>query len=83
MPQLTLRKVPDEVVKQLKQAARHSGRSMNGAAVDALARGLGLAQPPRRRRDLAAFAGGWSAREFAQFQRATAAFEAIDAEVWS
>lgn len=83
MPQLTIRKVPDDVVKQLKQTARASGHSMNGAAVEALARGLGLAQPPRRRRDLSAFAGGWSAHDFEKFRRATAVFEAIDAEVWS
>ncbi|MFA5206698.1 MAG: hypothetical protein WC708_20050 [Lentisphaeria bacterium] len=83
MSQLTIRKIPDEVVKQLKQTARHRGHSMNSAAVEALTRGLGLAPFPRRRRDLSAFAGGWSAQELEKFRRATAVFEAIDPEVWS
>ena len=57
MKTLTLRNVPDEVVQQLAATAQETHQSMNGAAVMALRRALGLDAGPRRKRDLSAFAG--------------------------
>ncbi len=82
MKTLTLRNVPDEVVEHLSSLARESRQSMNKVAVQAMRRSFGLDAPPRRKRDLSAFAGGWSRKEAAEFDKATAAFGKIDEELW-
>jgi plasmid stability protein len=82
MKTLTLRNVPDDVVEQLAATAKENRQSMNGAAVLALQRALGLDAGPRRKRDLSAFAGAWKKTEFAAFEKATAGFSAIDEELW-
>ena len=82
MKTLTLRNVPDEVVQQLAATAQETHQSMNGAAVMALRRALGLAAGPRRKRDLSAFAGAWKKKELEAFEKATAGFSALDEELW-
>jgi plasmid stability protein len=82
MKTLTLRNVPEEVVEQLSAIAKETHQSMNGAAVLALRRALGLDAGPRRKRDLSAFAGAWKKKEFESFEKATAGFSAIDEELW-
>ena len=82
MKTLTLRNVPDEVVQQLATIAKETHQSMNGAAVMALRRALGLDAGPRRKRDLSALAGAWKKKDFAVFEKATAGFGAIDEELW-
>ena len=82
MRTLTLRNVPDEVVDQLVVIAKATRQSMNGVAVQAIRRSLGLDAAPRRKRDLSAFCGDWTRKEAAEFEQAVAIFEEIDAELW-
>jgi plasmid stability protein len=79
---LTLRNVPEEVVDRLVGFAKETHQSMNATAVQALRRCFGLEAGPRRKRDLAAFAGSWKKEEFYKFEKATSGFKTIDAELW-
>ena len=82
MKQLTLRKISEDVERELRAAAEQEGSSLNRAAIAALQRGLGLAPPSRKRRDLSALSGRWTAAEAAAFKGHVAIFETIDEEVW-
>ena len=82
MKTLTLRNVPEEVVDRLVGVAKETHQSMNATAVQALRRCFGLEANPRRKRDLSAFAGTWKKKDFAEFEKATADFGKIDAELW-
>ena len=55
----TLRRVPQQVDKALRERARREGRSLNEVALDALTRGCGLADEPVRFRDVGDIAGTW------------------------
>ncbi len=82
MKTLTLRNVPEEVVDCLADAAKEAHQSMNATAVQALRRSFGLDAAPRRKRDLSSFAGSWTKKDLAAFEKATKVFEAIDEEMW-
>ena len=82
MKQLTLRQLPKEVENELRQVASQNGTSLNHTAIAALQKGLGLASPARRRRDLSRFAGKWTAAEADQFDETVRVFGQIDAELW-
>ena len=82
MKQLTLRQIPKEVENELRQIASQSGTSLNHTVLVALQKGLGLAPPARRRRDLGRFAGKWTAAEAAEFEQNIKAFDHIDEELW-
>ncbi len=82
MKQLTLRQIPAEVENELRQVAGQNGASLNHTAIAALQKGLGLAPPARRRRDLSRFAGKWTAEEAAEFEQHVQAFSHIDEELW-
>jgi plasmid stability protein len=78
--QYTIRNVPDYLDAALREAARREGKSLNEIAVLALVRGAGLSEAPRRKRDLTDLAGSW--REDPAFDRALAAQDTIDEELW-
>jgi plasmid stability protein len=78
--QYTIRNVPDILDAALRKAARERGKSLNEVAIEALAHGTGLAGESRRQRDLSDIAGTW--RKDAAFDRALAAQDAIDEEMW-
>lgn len=78
--QYTIRNVPDYLDEALRSAARQQGKSLNEMAVLALVRGAGLSELPRRKRDLGDLAGSW--REDAAFDRAVAAQDTLDEELW-
>ncbi len=78
--QYTLRNVPGTLDEALRRAARERGKSLNEVAIEALARGAGVAGERRRLRDLSDIAGSW--RKDAAFDRALAAQDAIDKEMW-
>lgn len=82
MKTMTLRNVPDEVAGQLSVIAKETRQSMNGVAVQAMRRGMGLDAMPRRKRDLSAFCGDWTRQEADEFDRSLAVFEEIDEELW-
>ena len=82
MNQFTLRQVPEEVENELRQVASQDGTSLNHTAIAALRKGLGLAPPARRRRDLSRFAGKWTPEEADEFEKNLQVFGRIDEELW-
>jgi len=78
--QYTIRNVPDHVDAALRDKAREQGKSLNEVAVEALARGFGLGQAQIRQRDLSDIAG--SSKKDPAFDRAIAAQDTVDEEMW-
>lgn len=78
--QYTIRNVPDYLDAALRGAARQQDKTLNETAVEALARGAGVSDRPRRRRRLDDIAGSW--KKDPAFERAIAAQDAIDEAMW-
>jgi len=78
--QYTIRNVPNRLDESLRRAAREQGKSLNEVAIEALARGAGIAGEPTRQRDLSDIAGTW--RKDPAFDNAIAAQDTVDEEMW-
>ena len=78
--QYTIRGIPSAVDDALRERARTQGKSLNEAAIDALAEGSGLAHTPRKRRNLDDIAGSWKSEK--TVQAALAAQDRIDEDLW-
>lgn len=78
--QYTIRGIPAAVDQSLRERAKRSGKSLNEAAVDALAEGVGVAGKPRRRRDLSDIAGSW--RSDKAVETSLSEQDAIDEDLW-
>lgn len=78
--QYTIRNVPEPVDAALRQSARQQGKSLNEVAVEALARGTGMTESRSRQRDLRDIAGHW--HKDPEFDRALAAQDTVDEELW-
>lgn len=78
--QYTLRNIPEGLDVEIRRRAKQEGRSLNEVAVQAMARGLGLAGAPLRYRDLGDLAGRW--RDDPEFDAALADQDTIDEELW-
>ena len=82
MKTMTIRNIPDNVAGQLKILAEASDASMNTTVVQILASGVLPRQTPRKRRDLSRFCGGWTQKEYEEFENATSEGERIYQEDW-
>ncbi|MPY88746.1 MAG: hypothetical protein GEU99_12560 [Luteitalea sp.] len=78
--QYTIRGIPETVDNAIRERARASGKSLNEAAVEALAEGAGVAGAPRKRRDLADIAGTWKADKVVE--AALAEQDRVDEDLW-
>jgi plasmid stability protein len=78
--QYTIRNVPNYLDAALRVSAREQGKSLNEVAIEALARGFGMGDERVRRRDLSDIAGSW--RKDPAFDRAIAAQDTVDEEMW-
>lgn len=78
--QYTIRNVPEVLDEALRRTAREQGKSLNEVAIDALARGTGIAEERIRRRDLSDIAGTW--HKDPPFDSALLAQDTIDEEMW-
>jgi len=78
--QYTIRKIPQPIDAALRRRAREQGKSLNEVTIEALARGAGLGENRGRQRDLADIVGTW--RKDRAFDRALAAQDTIDKELW-
>lgn len=78
--QYTIRNVPDSLDEALRRAARERGKSLNEAAIEAMARGTGVIGERNRQRDLGDIADTW--RKDPAFDKALAAQDTIDEEMW-
>jgi hypothetical protein len=78
--QYTIRGIPPAVDQALRKRAQTSGKSLNEAAIEALAEGVGVADSPRKRRDLSDIVGTWLPDP--QLEEALADQRRIDEELW-
>ena len=78
--QYTIRGIPTALDNALRARARDTGKSLNQAAVDALAEGAGLTGVSRKRRDLGDVAGTWKADK--ALESALAAQDRVDEDLW-
>jgi hypothetical protein len=78
--QYTLRGIPPAVDGALRDRARAAGKSLNEAAIDALAEGAGLTSVPRKRRELGDIAGTWKADK--AVEAALADQDRVDEDLW-
>jgi hypothetical protein len=78
--QYTIRGIPPTVDAALRERARAAGKSLNEAAVDALADGTGLTGVARKRRDLGDIAGSW--KRDPGLEAALAAQDLVDDDLW-
>lgn len=78
--QYTIRGIPVAVDTALRERARAAGKSLNEAAVDALAAGSGMAGRRPKRRDLADMAKTWKAEK--AVEAALADQDRVDEAIW-
>ena len=78
--QYTIRGIPPAVDAALRERARAQGKSLNEAAIDALAEGAGVARTPRKRRKLDDIAGTWNSEKATD--AALLAHHMIDEDLW-
>ena len=77
--QYTLRKVPPDVDRTLRERAHQFGLSLNEAALNALQAGSGLAPDALRFHDLDALAGTWVSDP--AFDKAIQSVETLDPDL--
>ena len=78
--QYTIRGIPPNIDNALRARARAAGKSLNEAAVDALAEGAGVAGAPRKHRDLGDVAGTWKSDK--ALESALAEQDSVDEDLW-
>lgn len=86
MNQLTLRGLDKELDQRVRRLAQKERTSLNKAALHLMRRGAGMestaAQSCAIGDRLDDFIGSWTAAQAAEFDKAVATFEGIDAEQW-
>ena len=78
--QYTVRGIPPSVDAAIRARAKAEGKSLNEAALDVLAEGVGVSGGSRRRRQLADITGTWKADK--AVEAALAAQDEIDPDLW-
>jgi plasmid stability protein len=78
--QYTLRNVPKHLDRALRERAARANKSLNEAAIEALAQGLGLGERAVKRRKLDDLAGTWC--DDPEFDAAIADQHRVDEELW-
>jgi len=78
--QYTIRNVPAEVDRRLRDSARHQQLSLNQALLALLARASGASEAATTYRDLDSFFGSWTAD--AKVDQALAEQRTIDKKLW-
>lgn len=78
--QYTLRNIPPELDKALRERAHREGRSLNDVAIEALRRDAGLLGNTPKRRDLSTFSGTWI--EDSAIDKALENQRSIDEGMW-
>ena len=84
MGTVTLRGIDDAVTGALKEKARREDTSVNTVLLKIIKESLGIEKKKRNvvYHDLDHLAGTWTAEDLTEFERATAAFDKIDEEMW-
>jgi len=82
---ITLRNLPPEVARRVREEADRMGVSLNRAVIRMLMKALGLDGPeqrPRVHHDFDRFAGTWSKKEAAAFEKGLSERRGTDSELW-
>lgn len=79
--QYTIRSIPERVDEAVRQRAKVTKKSLNEVLLDALIKGLDIAEKPTEYHDLDDLAGTWT--EDPEFDAAIKAFEVIDRAPYS
>ena len=85
MKAITLRNLPAELARAVRNRAEEKGISLNRAVIELLQEALGRGERPKKRRiyhDLDFLVGTWSKEEAEEFNRALAEQRKIDPELW-
>jgi hypothetical protein len=77
--QMTIRQVPEKVSRKLREVSRREAKSLNRTALEALERGLGIAEEPVLYHDLDDLSGTWV--EDKDFNRVVAEMDHVDPEL--
>ena len=80
MPQYTIRNVPEAIDRELRERAKRKGITLNDAAVEALKRGLGVAETNVVYGDLDDLIGTW--KRDGEFDRAIEEQDKVDEDAW-
>ena len=80
MSQMTIRKIPENLDKQLRTIARTQNISLNKIVIQLLQRALGITG--NKQRDLSDIAGTWDKEQCEEFEKNTQVFNEIDNEIW-
>jgi plasmid stability protein len=83
MNQLTLRNIPDDLERSIRDYSKKSGQSINKAVLELLRKGIGLPQEGNKQRDLSSISGTWSQKEFEEFENNIKVCEQIDEDIWN
>jgi predicted transcriptional regulator len=78
--QMTLRQIPDKLNRRLREVARKEAKSLNRVALEALEKGLGMAEDAVQYHDLDDLAGTWVAD--AEFDRVIEELDRVDPGLW-
>jgi hypothetical protein len=78
--QYTIRKIPPALDRALRERAQAEEKSMNEAAIEALAKGLGFGNGTQMRRDLSDIVGTW--KKDKAFHQALLEQDQIDEDLW-
>jgi plasmid stability protein len=78
--QYTIRNIPVNIDRALRDRATSSGKSLNEVTLEALASGVGETAKPKR--DLTYMIGTMSAKEASQLQHEISNQRKIDADLW-
>jgi hypothetical protein len=83
MSNLSIRNVPPDIERAIAREAKKQNTTKTDIVIAALQRALGNgSRAPVVRRDIRHFFGQFSKKEFAEFERNTAVFSAIDEAEW-
>jgi hypothetical protein len=78
--QYTIRGIPPIVDEAIRERAKAEGKSLNEAAIEALAEGVGVSGRAFLRRDLTDIAGTW--KKDAAFEKAIRDQDQVDEGLW-
>jgi plasmid stability protein len=85
MNAITIRNLPPDLARTIREKARTEGTSLNRTVINLLRERAAANKSGRQRtryRDLDALAGSWTKAQAAEFEKELAAQRKIDPELW-
>lgn len=86
MKAITLRNLPPELARTIRQKAEEQGTSINKAVIKLLEEGTGIRDKKKGKKqphdDLNTLAGSWTKEEAAEFDKTLASQRTIDPDLW-